>query len=192
MKSIRRGERASAAGSSPSVVGVFARDYAEQRERRAAALAATLAAADEGAGKVSGADRASIQADSGPDAPGPFPAAARLPAPELIELIARAHLAVSLSGLRQLQQQLSLAASYWATLLAGSGAARGGGDRSSPSQDRVVAETRAYLRSVADLSLQEARALQLELERAGDGLRSLVAGRPADASGRVRRSRVKR
>jgi hypothetical protein len=191
MKSIRRGEHASAAGSSPSVVGVFARNYAEQRERRATALAATLAAADE-AGKASGADRASVQADRDLDAREPFPTAAGPPAPELIALLARAHLAVSLSGLRQLQQQLSLAASYWAKLLAGPTAARGGGEESPPQRDRVVAETRAYLRSVADLSLQEARALQLELERAGDGLRSLVAGRPADAPGRVRRSRVKR
>jgi hypothetical protein len=191
MKSIRKGERASAAGSSPSVVGVFARNYADQRERRTVALAAALAATDDGAGEASGHGRASPQADRGPDAPGSFPTAADVPAPEFIALLARAHLAVSLSGLRQLERQLSLAAGYWAALLAGSAAERGE-NGSLPSQERVVTETRAYLRRVADLSLQDARALQLELERAGDGLRSLVARRPAAPPGPARRSRVKR
>jgi hypothetical protein len=178
------GEHASGTGAGPSTSlgGVFARHYAAQRDRRAAALAAVLGAEDERPG--SGAGEPPSRDRPAPASRPPLPPG--LSGPELAVLLWHAHLAFSLSALRQWQQQMLIAADYASALL--DAVARGtGGPAACP--EGVIAESRTCLRRLADLSLREARALQMEVERACDDARGAVGGRQAD--GHVRRWRVK-
>jgi tagatose-1,6-bisphosphate aldolase non-catalytic subunit AgaZ/GatZ len=71
-------------------------------------------------------------------------------------------------------------------------AAAGCADEPAEYRERMVAETQACLRRLADLSLREARALQLEVEQGCDGMWGAAGDRPADGDGHVRRWRVKR
>lgn len=181
------GEDAGGTGTGPStsVVGVFARHYAEQRDRRAAAVAAVLNAGEEQGGSGAGEP-------SSPDRPDPASRPSLppgLPGPEPAILLWRAQLAFALSALRQWQQQMLIATDYGNALFDAAADGTGG---PAACQERVIAETRACFRRLADLSLREARALQLELERACDGVGGAVGEHPAEEGDRVRRWRVKR
>jgi hypothetical protein len=180
------GEHASGTGAGPSTSlgGVFARHYAAQRDRRAAALAALLGAEDERPG--SGAGEPPSRERPAPASRPPLPPG--LPGPELAVLIWRGQLAFALSALRQWQQQMLIATTYGIALV---DAAARSTDGPAAYQERAVAESRACLRRLADLSLQEARALQMEVERACDDARGAIGERQADEDGHVRRWRVK-
>jgi hypothetical protein len=180
---------------SASVGSLFAQDYALQRERRTAALAGVLAA---DAAPASSATCVSASGDGSTSREECWRDLTRqvlpsgLPGLEPLMLLWHAQLALSLGGFRQWHKQIQLAADYWVALLGVFASSNCYAAGSQAEQNRAVNETRAYLRRISDLSLQEARVVQLELERIGDGMRELIADPRPDAADIARRWRAKR
>lgn len=89
---------------------------------------------------------------------------------EMVSLIAQSYLIVASSGLRYLSR---VAQTYGAhqTGIMSSFVRAGAGKQFSEDDRRALTENiRAYLREMGDVAQQEARILQVELEKVGEGL----------------------
>jgi hypothetical protein len=109
---------------------------------------------------------------------------------DLAALAARAYLVTAVSGLRFWSRLARSYGDYQSSALP-SALARATGTSESEAERRSVAEDfRKYLREVSDISLQEARLLQLELEKLAEAAASAVDdGEPSPT--RQRRWKVK-
>jgi hypothetical protein len=149
---------------------VFFRSYLEQRKRRAEALEQVF----RGAQAKSATDGDGAKGTPGPDAasaPGWAVAEAGLPA-----LFWQAHVACAAEfGTSLIGQALPSHAEF---------------DLEGGNPESLVSQARTYLSRLADLSLREARTLQLELERIGDAMAE-QARVEAEASTLVRHWRAK-
>jgi hypothetical protein len=163
---------------------VFFRSYLEQRKRRAEALEQVF----RGAQAKSATDGDGAKGTPGPDAasaPGWAVAEAGLPA-----LFWQAHVACAASALRHLQGQLQLAAEFGTSLIGQALPSHAEFDLEGGNPESLVSQARTYLSRLADLSLREARTLQLELERIGDAMAEQARVK-AEATTLVRHWRAK-
>jgi hypothetical protein len=97
---------------------------------------------------------------------------------EIVSAIAQSYLIAAGSGLRYLSRVAQTCAAHQTDILSavvGSGVGR----RASEEDSRAITENiREYLRELGDIAQQEARILQVELEKVGEGL-----ARAADEGG---------
>jgi hypothetical protein len=106
-------------------------------------------------------------------------------AAEMASFMAQLYLVIAAGGLRYWRKLLHTHSAHQAALLRSLAAAQGDA-KSSNKHDGVLAdEIRAYLREIGDVSLQEARAFQVELEKLGAEMAS--GGEIAENSPEYRR-----
>jgi hypothetical protein len=97
---------------------------------------------------------------------------------EMVSLVAQSYLIAATSGLRYLSRVAQTYGTHQTSMLS-SLLGSGTGKQFSEEDRRALTENiRAYLREIGDLAQQEARLLQVELEKVGEGL-----ARAADEGG---------
>jgi hypothetical protein len=121
----------------------------------------------------------------GPASPDGAPRAAGV-----ASLVAQAYLAAAVSGFRYWRRVAQTYGAHQSSILQSFLA--GGAGSSVPDEERraLIEEVRAYLREVGDVSLQEARILQSELEKLSAGVAE-AGGAGAEPSKHRRRWRAK-
>jgi hypothetical protein len=97
---------------------------------------------------------------------------------EMMSLIAQSYLVAASSGLRYLSRVAQTCAAHQTGILSSLVGSRAGGQVSEEDRRALTENIRAYLREMGDVAQQEARILQVELEKVGEGL-----ARAADAGG---------
>ena len=97
---------------------------------------------------------------------------------EMLSLVAQSYVVAASSGLRYLSRVAQTYGAHQAAIL--SSLLRSGAGKQFSDEDRrnLTENIRAYLREMGDIAQQEARILQVELEKVGEGL-----ARAADDSG---------
>jgi len=105
-------------------------------------------------------------------------------------VVAQAFLTMAANGMRCWGRFVQAYGRHQSGILRAVLASQRGGGLTELEAQAIAEDIRAYLREVADVSLQEARLLHLELERLGERLASATAGAGV-ASAPVRRWRVK-
>jgi hypothetical protein len=155
---------ASNPGSSDPSVDPFGAVAAALRDSWALGLSAVEALA-QGAEGIASGDSGGATGDFGKQT-------------EMVSLVAQSYLVAATSGARYLSKVAQIYAAHQADILSslmGSGAGR---PFSQHERRAMTDNIRAYLREVGDVAQQEARILQVELEKVGEGL-----ARAADEAG---------
>jgi hypothetical protein len=109
---------------------------------------------------------------------------------DLLALVARSNLIASAGGLRYWRKLAQIYAARQANMLRSLSAGTGGPGHSQEGRRALVEEFRAYLREIGDVSLQEARAFQSELEKLAADLATAAAA-PDESPEYRRRWRAK-
>jgi hypothetical protein len=105
-------------------------------------------------------------------------------------LVAQAYLAAAVSGFRYWRRVAQTYGAHQSSILQSLLAGGAGAGLSDDERRALVEEIRAYLREVGDVSLQEARILQSELEKLSAGVAE-AGGAAAESSTHRRRWRAK-
>jgi hypothetical protein len=93
---------------------------------------------------------------------------------ELVSLVAQSYLIAATSGLRYLSRVAQTYGAHQTGILSSLLASGAGRQFSEEDRRALTEDIRAYLREVGDVAQQEARILQAELEKVGEGLARAV------------------